>query len=184
MYVMNKQTHLNTNEELARRYQMGDRDALKELIRRFDPVLKSKVYNHTRDTDSIADIVQECWYVIINNLDEVKFQIGFEAWALNIGRNKAVDWIRNQQLQRKKLLEISVDLEEANTDLEDIKASRVQIIKSQIELLPESQKIILELFYKDNFSLTEVSKILDISVGTAKSRLFNAREHLKKLIQT
>lgn len=171
------------NEELARRYQSGDREALKELIRRFNPLLNSKIYYHTKNRDSIKDISQECWYAIINNLDEVKFQIGFEAWALNIARNKAVDWIRNQQKERGRQLEVKAEKEAANNDNEeDNRELQIQEMKACLNLLPESQRIILGLFYRDNLSLSEVSEVLGISKGTVKSRLFTAREHLKKLI--
>lgn len=179
---MSKRANHIINEELARSYQSGERDALKELIRRFNPILTSKVYKYTRDIESLDDIVQECWYAIINNLHEVKFQIGFEAWALNIGRNKAVDWIRDQQIQRKKLLEVRAEEVVLHNEVEDLRVLQIKEMKACMTLLPESQKIILELFYKDNFSLAEVSEILGISKGTVKSRLFTAREHLKKII--
>lgn len=179
---MNKNADHIINEELARRYQSGDKEALKELIKRFNSTLAVKVYGHTRDKDSINDIIQECWYAIINNLDEVKFQIGFEAWALNIGRNKAVDWIRDQQKQRKNLLEVRKEELILNNETDDIRELQIQEMKACMNLLPESQKIILELFYKDNLSLSEVSEVLGISKGTVKSRLFTAREHLKKII--
>tara|TARA_R110002096_G_scaffold153285_6_gene316990 strand:+ start:4605 stop:5147 length:543 start_codon:yes stop_codon:yes gene_type:complete len=179
---MHKHTDHIINEELARRYQSGDKEALKELIKRFNSALAAKVYAHTRDKDSLNDIIQECWYAIINNLDEVKFQIGFEAWAFNIGRNKAVDWIRRQQLQRNKLAEILDEQSVATDDTNDDRELQIREMKASMNLLPEPQKIILELFYKDNLSLTEVSEVLGISKGTVKSRLFTAREQLKKLI--
>ncbi|MEP1150760.1 MAG: sigma-70 family RNA polymerase sigma factor [Balneola sp.] len=179
---MSKRANHIINEELARSYQSGERDALKELIRRFNPILTSKVYKHTRDIESLDDIVQECWYAIINNLHEVRFQVGFEAWALNIGRNKAVDWIRDQQKQRKKLSGVRREEEIFAKEKEEVRDQQIREIKACMNLLPESQKIILELFYKDNFSLAEVSEILGISKGTVKSRLFTAREHLKKII--
>ena len=156
------------------------------MIRRFNPRLQSKVFYHTKNRDSVKDITQECWYAIINNMDEVKFQIGFEAWALNIARNKAVDWIRNQQKERKRQLEVRAEEEEeaVNSDeADDLREFQIQEIKAYMNLLPESQKIILELFYKDNLSLPEVSEVLGISKGTVKSRLFTAREQLKKLLK-
>ncbi len=179
---MHKQTNHIINEELARRYQSGDKDALKELIKRFNSVLTAKIYAQTRDKDSLNDIVQDCWFAIINNLHEVKFQIGFEAWALNIARNKAVDWIRRRQQQRRKLAQILNEEMVTADDSTDIRETQIKKLRVNMNLLPESQKIILELFYKDNLSLSEVSKLLGVPEGTVKSRLFTAREQLKKLI--
>jgi RNA polymerase sigma-70 factor (ECF subfamily) len=177
----NRNDHI-INEELARRYQAGDREALKELIKRFNSSLNLKVYTHTRDKDSLNDIVQDCWYVIINNLEEIKFQVGFEAWALNIARNKAIDWIRSQQVRRKTFKSIRQEERVNFIEADDERELKIQEMKACMSKLPESQKIILELFYKENLTLAEISEALGISRGTVKSRLFTAREQLKKLI--
>ena len=99
---MNNRSNHILNESIARKYQSGDREALKDLIRRFNPQLRSKIYYHTRNKDSVQYISQDCWCVIITKLEEVKFQVGFEAWALNIARNKSIDWIRHQQKERNR----------------------------------------------------------------------------------
>lgn len=172
-------------EVLACKSQSGDREALKELIKRFNKSLSYKVFHHTRDRDSLEDILQECWYVIINNLGEVKFQIGFEAWALNIARNKAVDWIRAQQRARKIIGSSEFDEFESNLDFEeeDLVEMRKREVRNYMKLLPQTQQIILELFYKENLKISEIADVLEISKGTVKSRLFNAREHLKNIIK-
>lgn len=169
------------NESLAREYQSGDKEALKELIRRFNPQLRSKIYYHTRSRDSVHDISQDCWYAIITKLEEVKFQIGFEAWALNIARNKAIDWIRHQQKERKR----KSDSEQENSSSIQIEESnpRINELRKNMNLLSDAQRIVLELFYVDNLSIKEISSVLGISSGTVKSRLFNAREYLKKTIK-
>ncbi len=61
-----------------------------------------------------------------------------------------------------------------------------EIIKLQqaIKSLPNNQQIVLRLFYTQEYSLLEIGNILDISVGTVKSRLFHAREKLKTILKT
>ncbi|MEQ9279960.1 MAG: RNA polymerase sigma factor [Balneola sp.] len=178
---MNNRSNHILNESLAREYQSGDKEALKELIRRFNPQLRSKIYYHTRSRDSVHDISQDCWYAIITKLEEVKFQIGFEAWALNIARNKAIDWIRHQQKERKR----KSDSEQENSSSIQIEESnpRINELRKNMNLLSDAQRIVLELFYVDNLSIKEISSVLGISSGTVKSRLFNAREYLKKTIK-
>jgi len=178
---MNNRSNHILNESLARKYQSGDKEALKELIRRFNPQLRSKIYYHTRSRDSVHDISQDCWYAIITKLEEVKFQIGFEAWALNIARNKAIDWIRHQQKERNR----KSDSEQENSSSIQIEESnpRINELRKNMNLLSDAQRIVLELFYVDNLSIKEISSVLGISSGTVKSRLFNAREYLKKTIK-
>ncbi|MFY0698999.1 MAG: sigma-70 family RNA polymerase sigma factor [Balneola sp.] len=181
---MNNRSNHILNESLAREYQSGEKEALKELIRRFNPQLRSKIYYHTRNKESVQDISQDCWYAIITKLEEVKFQVGFEAWALNIARNKAIDWIRQQQRGRTRKSDSdqekfsSVQMEE-----NDLRGTRIDELRKCVNLLSDAQRIVLELFYVENLSIKEISSVLGISSGTVKSRLYNAREYLKKTIK-
>ena len=52
-----------------------------------------------------------------------------------------------------------------------------------IQDLPEQQKMVIKLFYLEEYTLKEISKTLKMSLGTVKSRLFYAREKLKKNIK-
>ena len=174
-----------SNDYLVLKYQEGNKDALKVLIRQFHPRLKEQIYIQTRDKASLDDLAQESWYGIIKGLNSVDVRINFEVWALSIARRKAIDWIRQQQQTRKRaqlLLE-----EESNTILTkddeiDILIERKKRLRDAINQLTQSQRIVLSMFYLDNYSINELSEILKISEGTVKSRLFNAREKLKKIL--
>jgi RNA polymerase sigma-70 factor (ECF subfamily) len=52
-----------------------------------------------------------------------------------------------------------------------------------IKKLPEHQQVVIKLFYVEDYSLKQISDILKISIGTAKSRLFHAREKLKETLK-
>lgn len=175
------------NESLVRRYLEGDQQALKVLVKRFHPRISNKIYYYTKNRDCVGDLAQESWLVIINGLGGVKFQVGFDAWALTIARNKAVDWVREQQRKRRKETnlqwELPDTLEDTDEEEADLRSEQVKKLKKAISLLPGTQRMVLSLFYLENYSLKEISHILDISEGTVKSRLFNAREHLKETLQ-
>ncbi|XWN37986.1 MAG: sigma-70 family RNA polymerase sigma factor [Balneola sp.] len=181
---MNKRSNHILNESLVREYQSGEKEALKELIRRFNPQLRSKIYFHTRNKDSVQDISQDCWYAIITKLEEVKFQIGFEAWALNIARNKSIDWIRQQQRGRRDKTESGRENTSQTKELDDeLKETKIAELRKSMSLLSDAQRIVLELFYLENLTIKEISSVLGISSGTVKSRLYTAREYLKKTIK-
>jgi RNA polymerase sigma-70 factor (ECF subfamily) len=146
--------------------------------------LRSKIYYHTRNKESVQDITQDCWYAIITKLEEVKFQVGFEAWALNIARNKAIDWIRQQQKERNRKTESDQDSSSSvQVEESELINTRVVELRKSMNLLSDAQRIVLELFYAENLSINEISKVLHISTGTVKSRLYNSREYLKKTIK-
>jgi RNA polymerase sigma-70 factor (ECF subfamily) len=170
-------------DRLLIRYQSGNEKALRELIRRTHPKLEQMIRFSTKSEDSVDDLVQECWYAIIPQLKTLNVESSFRAWALSIARRKSVDWIRDRQRQRRKGRQARMlNLQEKLDDQADDHEARLKKVKEGIEQLPESQKIVLNLFYLDNMSLKEVSSILGISEGTVKSRLFTAREFLKQNI--
>tara|TARA_R110000868_G_scaffold410693_5_gene699846 strand:+ start:24576 stop:25130 length:555 start_codon:yes stop_codon:yes gene_type:complete len=182
--MSNKPEHI-LNDYLVARYQEGDKNSLKILIRQFNPSLERQIYAQTRDKDSLEDLVQESWYAIIGGLKTVQLRISFEVWALSIARRKAIDWIRIQQSARKKTQEMYlIEQRESisNEDAVDTILERKARLRIAITELPKSQHIVLTMFYLENYSVKEVAEVLEISTGTVKSRLFNAREHLKEIL--
>lgn len=64
-------------------------------------------------------------------------------------------------------------------DMQAGNKSVLQKLQLMIRVLPKDQQVVLRLFYTEQYSLKEISEILEISVGAVKSRLFHARERLK-----
>ncbi len=64
-------------------------------------------------------------------------------------------------------------------DMQAGNKSVLQKLQLMIRVLPKDQQVVLRLFYTEEYSLKEISEILEISVGAVKSRLFHARERLK-----
>lgn len=181
-----KQEHI-VNDLLVVKYQAGDKTALKVLIKQFHPRLEKQVYIQTRDSSSLDDIVQDCWYAIINGLKNVELRISFDVWALSIARRKGIDWIREQQRTRRKLKNIleegEVLVQEDELEVLDQQVEDLNKMKIAINDLPQAQRLVLSMFYLENQSIKEISEILGISLGTVKSRLFTAREHLKEILK-
>ena len=177
-----KNKHIDL-DQLVNRYQNGDEQALRQLIKEFHPKLLQQIRYQTNDDEAVEDLAQECWYQIIPKLKTLQLKISFEAWALTIARRRSIDWIREQQRQRTQ--QAAVDTEnkktiKSGTNNDD--QHNLEKIKMGIQQLPKSQKIVLELFYQENLSLIEICEVLDLPKGTVKSRLFYAREGLKEII--
>lgn len=172
-----------SDEQLISRYQEGDRQALQLLIKRFQPKLLRMINYHTGYGAPVEDIAQECWYAILSKLEGLKLRISFEAWAFTIARRKAIDWIRARQRSRTRDEALKAD---SQTEVPDNgtanREEKLKGVRRGIQRLSPTQQIVLEMFYLENLSLTEVSNVLDIPQGTVKSRLFYAREALKEIL--
>ncbi len=77
-------------------------------------------------------------------------------------------------------LSVSNTIEDSSSDNYDEKINQ---ILTEIKGLPVPQQLVIRLFYLEERSIYEISQLLNISTGTVKSRLFHAREKLKKSIK-
>ncbi|WP_299336206.1 sigma-70 family RNA polymerase sigma factor [uncultured Psychroserpens sp.] len=174
----------HTDAALVKAYLLGDKSAMAKLVKRWHLTFCQKAFWIVKDPELAKDIAQESWQVIIDKLDKLKDVNSFGAWALRIVCSKSFDALRQQVRKRHKDQELEYSIaEDENTDSgnddEQLKASLLQAVKA----LSEQQQMVVKLFYTESYSLKDISKTLDISVGTVKSRLFHAREKLKQILK-
>lgn len=176
---MNKKQRI-IDEELVLEYQSGNKEVLTLLVKRWHKTFCKKAYWILKDADIAKDVAQDSWKTIIDNLNELKDVSSFAAWALRIVYNKSLDVINTNKRINKAVesFRYKEDKESENNN-ESIKNALLEAIKK----LPEHQQTVIRLFYVQDYSLKEISDILNTSVGTVKSRLFHARETLKKTLK-
>ncbi len=142
-----------------------------------------RVYHTTNDREATADIVQEAWIIILRKIRTLKDPRAFEWWSLRIATAKAIDWIRATQLNRKRS-ENRKEAQEAFLETSPVDSEeQISALRKAIGELPEDQQLVVRMFYKESLGVNEIGRILDIPSGTVKSRLFKARERLKKLLK-
>lgn len=178
---MNKKQRLR-DSKLILDYQSGKTNALPILVQHWHKTFCDKAYWLVKDADVAKDIAQDSWGVIISKIGQLKNPESFGGWALRIVYTKSINWINSnkrlhQNLENYKYEQEIIDLERTDDTL--IKEALLKMIKT----LPENQQVVIRLFYLQEYSLKEISDILKISVGTAKSRLFHAREKLKQILK-
>ncbi len=175
-----------TDADLVKAYQLGDVMALSVLVKRWHVSFCKLAYWYVKDPDTAKDIAQESWTIIIRKLNDLKDRDKFKSWAISIVNRRAIDWIRAQNSEAKKLHrfyhERSSKMSTENND--DYRQELRNRLMQSIYELSDDQQVVIKLFYTQNYSLKEISTLLKISVGTAKSRLFHAREKLKTILKT
>jgi RNA polymerase sigma-70 factor (ECF subfamily) len=166
---------------LVLQYRSGNKKALGLLVNRYHRRLYEHSYRYTHDFDASKDIAQDCWSVIITKLDDLKNPNLFGSWALRIATRKSLDYVKNRKRNLNKLHEY-YNISSVKEGQENWETETLKLLKA-MSTLPENQQIVLRLFYKEDYSLKEISDILEISIGTVKSRLFHAREKLKTILK-
>jgi len=165
-------------ELLVMRCQAGDQKALELLIKRWNPRIMRYAFRNIKDQQGSEDVAQEVWIAVIKSLHRLSEHTKFGNWILGITHNKSMDWIKkNHNLEEHHIIA------ESSSSDEPVHNNLIIRMRKAIQKLNTDQRNILTLFYLEGYSLNEISDILSISKGTVKSRLFYARESLKKQIK-
>ena len=177
--IMKNNKYLS-DADLVIKYQKGEKIMLAFLVKRWHIQFCKFAFWVVKDADIAKDIAQESWTKIMNKIDDLQEPEKFKSWAISIVNRIAIDFIRAKNRERIKLEKHFLDSEKEDLicDESDNLIIKKELLKS-IEKLSKEHQMIIQLFYQQSYSLKEISEILQISVGTIKSRLFHAREKLK-----
>lgn len=168
------------DELLVLHSQGGDRAALAVLVKRWHPRLYRHARRLTDGSDSADDATQEAWVAIIRRLRSLDDPARFGPWAYRIVTNKCAD--RTRRLQRERKHREILNREPPGTDsrADDTEVGR---LRSAMRRLPSDRRALLGLFYVDGLSVAQIARALGLPNGTVKSRLFGAREELKRVLE-
>lgn len=159
--------------------------AIKENFSQLIEENKLKFYKTAKiilkNDDDVYDALQEALLSIYQNYSNLNDKKLFSTWGTRIVINKCYDLLRKYKHNTVTIDEVI----ENNTIMAQYDEYDIDKygIKKALEALSEEQKLITILYYYDDYSIKEISNILDIPEGTAKSRLSKSREILKKELE-
>jgi len=175
-------TDRKIDEKLIEDYLSGNTNALADLVKRWHKTFCNKAHWLVKDKDVAKDIAQESWKTIMEKLSNLKEPKSFGSWATQIVYNKSLDWIKVKAREREHnqaLYKAQYEFDVETSDDDQLQKKLLHAIRN----LPNNQQMVIKLFYIEDYSLKEISDLLKTSVGTAKSRLFHAREKLKQQLK-
>lgn len=156
------------------------REFEEKVLEHIDSLYNTALYL-TRNQQDAEDLVQEASLRAYRFFHKFKEGTNFKAWTMTILRNIYINDYRRRQKEPKK-----IDFEEVENfiSLPEISGAQEEIfsenIKSSIDELPEELRSTVMLFYAEGFSYKEIARIMDVPVGTVMSRLYTARQILKR----
>lgn len=129
-------------------------------------------------TTEADDVLQEVFLAAYQKFSQLKNRDSFKAWILSIARNKCNDYFRGKAAQ----YEIPID-ELTEKELSDGRhgISEADTVRETLHLLGDKDKQILYLFFWKELPQAQIAKLLNIPVGTVKSRLHTAKHNFKNL---
>lgn len=168
--------------KLVEAYQSGDKEALVLLVKRWHVTFCEKAFWLLKDVDVSKDIAQDTWQTIITKMATLKNPRRFGTWAIRIVYHKSIDVLNQRNREQLDLINYKYEQENPSQSKIDDSVIKDELLKAMM-VLPKNQRQVLNLFYLESYSLKQISELLNISIGTAKSRLFYAREKLKEVIK-
>ncbi|MFD0051797.1 RNA polymerase sigma factor SigW [Actinomycetes bacterium NPDC127524] len=168
----------------------GDQNAFSEIVELYKDRVYQLCYRMLGNSHEAEDMAQEAFLRAYINIRSFHIQMKFSTWLYRIATNLCIDRIRKKKPDYFLDAEIAgtegLDLysqiaSEISNPEEEIESMELQnTIQEEILKLPEKYRSAIVLKYIEELSLKEISEILDLPVGTVKTRIHRGREALRK----
>lgn len=174
-------SHLD-DEECAAHAQRGDRAAFSELVGRFQNRIYRFLVRLTRSPDDALELTQETFLHAYQALARWTPDARFSTWLFRIARNLAFDWLR----RGKRVAFVPWDEDQAASHPDPAPApdavletaQRFQGLEKALARLPPEHREILLLREIEEMSYEDIAAVLQLNIGTVKSRIARARAGL------
>ena len=174
-----QQTERVYDELLVTLARSGDRKAANRLAARWYPRLMRTALRLLQDRGEAEEAVQEAWAGICRGWPRLSDSTMFPGWAFGILRRKCVDRIRTNQADRAR----TAPLEAAPEPSQPARGELQVEIDQALAGLSDDHRLAAILYFGEGLRLNEIAAVTGVPVGTAKSRIFNARQHLKSRLK-
>ena len=175
--------------ELVALSREGDSESFRLLYQSYQTRVRSTLYQLCGSV-MLDDLVQEVFLRTWKGLPKLKVVEYFSTWIYRICWNVATDY-RRKLAKSKQKLDTATDLESIvwdNTTYDPQDTNLMQLhyqdlVRRGLEHLRLSHRVVIVLHDLEDIPQKEIAQILDIPIGTVKSRLHHARNTLKKFLQ-
>lgn len=173
------------DSRLARKVQRGDRQAFEVILSRYERPIFSFVYHFFQNQALCEDLTQETFLRAFRFIKSFRTDEKLSTWLFSIAKNLCIDEMR--RLQKGKTVPIDAvdpdDLVAGSDPASDpVDASIVlqegEIIHRAIARLPEKYRICIILFYFNELTYEEISRVMKISMSNTKILLFRGKKML------
>ncbi len=153
----------------------GDQRAVDRLGVRWHPRLFRVARYLTRDDDMAAEAAQDAWVGISRSWIRLSDSSNYAPWAFGILRRKCIDLIRAKKRGADRFAAMAFE----DVWLVDAPSENKVALRQAFATLSADHRAAAYLFLVEGLTLAEIAAATDVPIGTVKSRVFHARQHLK-----
>lgn len=179
-FIAPSKNHIS-EEDLIRRLVAKDKSALDYLYTHYSGALYGVITRIVANDGIAEEILQDVFLKFWNKIDSYDASKGkLFTWMLNITRNQAIDRTRSKEISRDRKTS-DIDNSVSKVDRQTFNEQSVDAIglKEVLKDLPADQQFVVEYLYFKGYSQSEVAEEFNIPLGTVKTRLRLAMQHLR-----
>lgn len=172
-----------SDAQLIEELRVNNFEALGSLFDKYYPQVYRTAIAITRDSAVAEDIAQDCFLKLHQYANRIDTSLPLAPWLYRVTVNLSYTWISRRQKRRVSLEALVDQLMMPSWHAPDHMAEQGETqeqVRQAISELHFNQRVVIVLHYLSGLSLEEIADILDCPVGTVKSRLYYARENLRR----
>lgn len=168
---------------LLKRLAGQEQSAIKLLFERHHVRVFRFILRLVRNEAIADELTNEVFLEVWRHANSYEGNSAPMTWILSIAYHRAISSLRRKReesLDEEQTLELADEAPDPEVSL--LTEDKAMLLRNCIETLPAEQRTIIDLAYFQELSVSEVSEVVGIPEGTVKTRLFNARKRLSKLL--
>lgn len=172
----------------------ADQKAYAELVARYRESVYYMLLKMVNNKDDAEDLTIEAFGKAFKRLHQYTPNFAFSTWLFKIATNNCIDFLRKKRkdtfsidrtFEDEEGGEMMMDLRSELPDPEEkvMKKQKLIMLRDVVEKLKPRYRTLIEMRYFQELSYEEISKELDLPLGTVKAQLFRAREFLYQIMK-
>lgn len=179
---------MTTNDQVyINRILDGDTNAFAVLVDRYKDLIYTLAMRMMKNKEEAEEVAQDAFIKVYRSLNKFKGESKFSTWIYRVAYNTCLDRLKkNKRTQRTVTIDEYTEHQVKTIDnaLDKIEATERQAaIQECIELLPSEDSFLLTLYYFEELSLEEISKIVGLKPNNVKVKLFRSRKKLATILK-
>jgi RNA polymerase sigma-70 factor, ECF subfamily len=174
--------------DLVHRIQHGDMAAFEALFFKYQGQIYRTGLAITRDPGAAEEVLQDCFYKTYLNIMNITGDGSLSPWLHRVAVNLSCNAIKKRRVRLEPIDDVAEGHFAADPHQSpEAEAERAELqgtMRDAINALPLKHRLVITLHYLQDFSLPEIAYILDLPVGTVKSRLHHARKSLRLSLES
>ena len=156
------------------------KDELERELEKIYKLMYKFAFSKLKNKEDTEDVISETAYICVKEIDKLKDKNKFKFWALSILNNECKRFYRQNKNNEELYDKAKENLEIADYSIEN--AENRTNFEELIKDLKEDEKEIFRMYFYENYTLDEISKMLNLKKNTVKSKLRRGKEKLRTFI--